>query len=288
MAGTVHSTSLNSFNANHELYHKVRPDFDPVFVKDFFVDLDLATGGKTILELAAGTGKFTHQITNNQLHETNHFVAVEPSQGMLTSFKKNFPDVESKLGSSYDLPLEDNSVDAVIIAQGYHWFADHKSLKELYRVLKPNGKLGLIWNFDTTSTNDNLKLTKADFRISDKDLQETKTWGDAAILAHTFDGEVPQYRKGIWRKSFEGQDYFRTQEEIERLTYNILPFPKSLVYDYWLSRSFITALPEAEKAKLKQQIEDIVAQSDESQFLDEQNIKQFLGTNYYVIPVNKQ
>jgi ubiquinone/menaquinone biosynthesis C-methylase UbiE len=122
----VHSTSLNSFNANHTLYDKLRPEFDPKFVAKFFQSLSL-TKGQAILELAAGTGKFTRELMNHGY--ADELIIVDPSEGMLESFKKNFPALESRIGSSYEIPLDDSSVDSVIVAQGFHWFSDEESLR---------------------------------------------------------------------------------------------------------------------------------------------------------------
>ena len=51
----------------------------------------------------------------------------------------------------------------MIIAQGFHWFADLDSLKEIYRVLKPQGKLGLIWNFDYASTSQDSSVADSEY-----------------------------------------------------------------------------------------------------------------------------
>ena len=42
--------------------------------------------------------------------------------------------------------LPDASVHAVISAQGFHWFANQRSVSEIHRVLIPGGAFGLIWN----------------------------------------------------------------------------------------------------------------------------------------------
>ena len=44
------------------------------------------------------------------------------------------------------LPLADGTVDAVVVAQAFHWFDPDRALAEIDRVLRPGGWLALIWN----------------------------------------------------------------------------------------------------------------------------------------------
>src|SRR5215510_14639686 len=53
---------------------------------------------------------------------------------------------EAKQGSAERIPLADASVDAVVCAQSFHWFANVNALSEIRRILKTGGVLGLIWN----------------------------------------------------------------------------------------------------------------------------------------------
>ena len=45
-------------------------------------------------------------------------------------------------GTADAIPLPDESVDAVVCAQSFHWFATPQALAEIQRILKPGGKLG--------------------------------------------------------------------------------------------------------------------------------------------------
>lgn len=290
----VHPTSLNSFDSNHALYDKVRPEFSPEIVASFFKELSLETPydgskGQKLLELAVGTGKFTKQIVARGWGAPENLTAVEPSSGMLESFRKNFPNIDAREGSSYELPVEDSAYDAVIVSQGYHWFADHNSLKEIYRVLKPGGKLGFIWNFDMIDLgfNKNLKDPKQQLGISDEEIEIAKGWGQTALDAHAYDGDVPQYRKAEWRKSFENQSWFDKNNAVDFFKYSFLPFEKELIYDYWLSRSYITSLPDSEKAVFKKKIDEDIAALKPEQHFDDGKVKQFLGTHYFVIQSTK-
>src|SRR5262249_8570053 len=58
----------------------------------------------------------------------------------------SLPDTPALLGTAEDIPLPDDSVDAVLVAQAWHWFDPERAIKEVARVLRPGGRLGLIWN----------------------------------------------------------------------------------------------------------------------------------------------
>lgn len=230
----VNSLSLNSFNANHELYDRVRPDFDNRAVDILICELGLKEGSK-LLELAVGTGKFTKAIVGKGFD----ILAVEPSTGMLTSFQKNFPDILALEGSSYSLPVEDNSQDGIIVAQGFHWFADVASLKELARVLKPGCKLGLIWNFEDID-----------------DLPEGHWQRSVCEYMWSFTERVPQFHQQTWRNVFdEQQPYFKVPIGEERLHFKReYPINKELLWCSWKSRSYVTAMSPEKQEEVRAQV----------------------------------
>src|SRR5262249_58735779 len=49
-------------------------------------------------------------------------------------------------GKAEELPLPDASADAVVCAQAFHWFDREAALREFARVLRPRGRVGLVWN----------------------------------------------------------------------------------------------------------------------------------------------
>ena len=65
---------------------------------------------------------------------------------MLELLSTSLPDTPALLGTAEDIPLPDNSVDAVLVAQAWHWFDPERAVKEVARVLRPGGRLGLVWN----------------------------------------------------------------------------------------------------------------------------------------------
>lgn len=278
----AHSVAIKSFNSNHFKYDIFRPNFQKPLVDKFLVDLDLMANSKPqtdkkIVELAAGTGKFTANLV--EYGWKDKLTIVEPSEGMLQTFHKNFPEIKTFHGSSYKIPVEDHSIDAVVVAQGFHWFSDLESLKEIHRVLKPHGKFGCIWNFDGASTVHKLPSGDVNY-ILDPSINVPRESLDPAdlIYAHTlqilnlypwyqkvaeyvynYDGAVPQYRKGQWKQLLNENPYFELLG-IENLYFYKLLIEPNNVYDYWLTRSYITSLNDNEKLKFEQELNELVKQ----------------------------
>ena len=122
-------------------YHDARPDY-PAAAVDYLVST-LGIGPQShVLDLAAGTGIFTGQI----LAHCGRVTAVEPSNGMRRVLAGRLPDVEVLDGRDTAIPVAGASVDAVTVAQGFHWFDAPLALAEIHRVLVPGGGLGLVWN----------------------------------------------------------------------------------------------------------------------------------------------
>jgi SAM-dependent methyltransferase len=96
---------------------------------------------RTVLDLAAGTGKLTERV----LELGVDVLAVEP----LDDMRALIPAAAHALpGTAEQIPLPDASVDVVVVGQAFHWFDQAPALAEIARVLRPQGTLGLLWNLD--------------------------------------------------------------------------------------------------------------------------------------------
>lgn len=121
----------------HEDYEHGRPGYP-----DAVVDLVELAPSATVVDLAAGTGKLTRQLVSRFAH----VVAVEPDAGMRRLLVAGCPGVEAIDGTAEETPLPDGSVDAVFVAQAFHWFDNEVALIEMARILRPSGALVVIWN----------------------------------------------------------------------------------------------------------------------------------------------
>ncbi len=96
----------------------------------------------TVLELGAGTGKLTRALV-----DLGHDVhATDPDEQMLARLRDNLPDVRTSVASAEDIPAPDAGYDVVVVAQAFHWFDHDRALPEIARVLKPGGRVALVWN----------------------------------------------------------------------------------------------------------------------------------------------
>lgn len=122
-------------------YDRGRPEYPEEAVAWIAETLDLRAG-RTVLDLAAGTGKLTQML----LATGARVVAVEPLDPMRANIEASLPQVESHAGTAEAIPLAGASVDAATVGQAFHWFDAPVALRELHRVVRPGGGVAALWN----------------------------------------------------------------------------------------------------------------------------------------------
>jgi ubiquinone/menaquinone biosynthesis C-methylase UbiE len=183
--------------------------------------------GTRVLDLAAGTGKLTRLLVASGAD----VVAVEP----LAEMRAGLTGVEALDGIAEAIPLRDASVDAVTVAQGFHWFDGERALAEIHRVLRPGGGLGLIWN-------------RADTRV------EWVARLDEVILSAPWD-DIPRFRRMTWRRPFADTTLFTPLEE--QVFEHAVDADAEAIRARVESISFVARLPEDERAALLARVDEI-------------------------------
>lgn len=128
----------DKFSGKAEAYSKYRPSYPNSLIEWLYEN----TTAENVVDIGAGTGIFTECL----LKKPWHITAVEPNEDMLAYLNKLSSDVEIVKASAESTGLTKNTYDLVTVAQAFHWFDKSLFKKECQRILKPNGKLAVIFN----------------------------------------------------------------------------------------------------------------------------------------------
>ncbi|KXT06260.1 hypothetical protein AC578_9117 [Pseudocercospora eumusae] len=192
----IHSRAQAGF-ANATSYDQHRPTYSADIVQYLLEQVRVAgKKGAKILDLAAGTGKLTEVLARRD--EGYKIIAVEPHDEMrevLAGKKLKGVEVVNGTAESMD-DVKDETVDAVVVGQAFHWFASMSALKEIHRVLQPHGALGLVWNVeDYNNSKEHEASSEWERRAKDLTWQVSEEVGD----------EEPRFRHLQWKKVFDEQ-----------------------------------------------------------------------------------
>jgi SAM-dependent methyltransferase len=228
---SIHATAEAGFGANAARYARGRPDY-PAEVDGWLRDTLRLGPGKTVVDVGAGTGKFTRRLMATGAKVT----AVEPVAAMRAKLTSDLPDVTAVEGTAEAIPLPDGTADAIVCAQAFHWFATAEALAEMRRVLRPGGRLGLIWN------------TKDD----------SVPWVKAAVaVIDPYERDFPRFHSGAWRQVFPAFGFGPLDEQ--RFAHDHVGPPETVIVDRLLSVSFISALPDGEREAVADRLRSLIA-----------------------------
>jgi len=142
----LHPTAAAGFARAADAYERGRPAYPQDAVDHVAAALRLGPGA-VVLDLAAGTGKLTRMLVATGAS----VIAVEPVDAMREILSHSVAGADVRAGAAEAIPAADGSLDAVTVAQAFHWFDAAKALADIHRVLRPGGGLALIWNsFDAS------------------------------------------------------------------------------------------------------------------------------------------
>ena len=220
----IHRAAATGFARSVEAYERGRPGYPAAALEP----LALAPGF-TVLDLAAGSGKLTRPL----LESGATVIAVEPVAEMRAALP---PTAHALDGTAEAIPLADASVDLVTVAQAFHWFDGDTALAEIHRVLRPAGRLALLWNR----------------RVKEAPVNEAI---DAMLVPYR-EG-VPTHDGDRWRAAFERTTLFGALREHDFPQEQMLNADR--LADRVASISFVASLPDGERARVIGAARDLAA-----------------------------
>lgn len=227
----IHEAAARGFEAAVERYQRGRPGYPDDAVA--YLSRELEVGHDTdVIELGAGTGKFTERMVATGAR----VVAIEPVAAMREALVRNCPTVSVLNGTAEQLPVEDASADAAVAAQSFHWFDGDRALPEIHRVLRPRGRLGLIWNARDPASDWSERLT--------------------AIFDRLAGGGAPRYASGRWREPFERTESFGPLHH--QVAYHVHEVSRDTFLDRVLSVSYVASAPEDVQAGVVAEVTEIL------------------------------
>jgi SAM-dependent methyltransferase len=221
-----------NFASVADAYESGRPDYPPAVSGAIGAELELAAGAR-VLDLAAGTGKLTRRLLAGGFD----VVAVEPQASLRAKLAAAVGADRVREGVAEAIPLADGAVDAVTVADAFHWFDQGAALAEMRRVLAPGGGLAL--------------------------LSMAPDWSGASWAAEVGEligalrPEHPHYEGPPWPEVVGAAAGWAAPWEL-RLTRSV-PAEPDRIADYVASMSFIAALDDAEREANLDRVRQIVA-----------------------------
>jgi ubiquinone/menaquinone biosynthesis C-methylase UbiE len=140
-ASEIHEAAAVGFDRAAAAYERARPSYPDDAVAHVVDALGIGPGSR-VVDLAAGTGKFTRLLVPRGAE----LVAVEPVAGMRDQLTAVIDGIEVHDGAAEALPFADETIDAMVCAQAFHWFDQQAALTEIRRVLRPGAGLAVIFN----------------------------------------------------------------------------------------------------------------------------------------------
>jgi ubiquinone/menaquinone biosynthesis C-methylase UbiE len=214
------------------IYERGRPGYPSAVADALAAEFGLDADSR-VLDLAAGTG----QLARLFVPIVGSVVAVEPAASMRHVLARRLPSVETLEGRAERIPLPDQSVDAAVIGNAFHWFDGDAAVRELARVLRPGGGLAVLWNLGLSS--DPPWSPRLDQLV---DELRTKALRPAR-----------ERTSGMWRPALD-----RAQDRFEPLRVSAIahehPLDREAFVSGIASFSFIAAMPDGERDPVLTQV----------------------------------
>lgn len=219
------------FAAVADEYERGRPEYPRAVTGALAGELLLAPGAR-VLDLAAGTGKLSRALLAAGLD----VVAVEPQRELRERLAGAVGAERAHEGLAERIPLQAGSVQAVTVADAFHWFDHAAALAEIARVLAPGGGLAVI-------------TTAVDWSGA--------SWAhELGSLITRLRPEHPQFDGPPWQQALAEDDSWEELREV-RISAEA-PAQLERIADHVASMSWVAAMPARERASTLEHVRGLL------------------------------
>jgi SAM-dependent methyltransferase len=212
-------------------YERGRPDYTAATIGALMAELRLHPGAP-VLDLAAGTGKLTRALLAAGLD----VLAVEPQDALRERLIANVGGERVHEGLAEDIPLPDDAVEAVTVADAFHWFDHARALREIARVLRPGGGLAVIGTIPDWSS---------------------ASWSqEVGSLLADLRPRHPNFDGPPWQESVRADGAWAEPREVHVTC--LQPSSPERIADHVASVSWMAALPERERAEQLARVRELL------------------------------
>lgn len=164
-------TFTERFTSRAAAYAGARPSYPAAAIDALLAGLG-EPAALAVADLGAGTGLSSRAIAARG----PHVFAVEPNAAMRANASAD-PRVRFVAGTAEATTLADRSVDVVAAFQAWHWVDQDAAVREASRILRPRGRLAVVYNEHDTSDPFTAAYATIFSRFSTRDVEGRRAHG---------------------------------------------------------------------------------------------------------------
>jgi ubiquinone/menaquinone biosynthesis C-methylase UbiE len=198
------------FTGLAEVYTRYRPSYPSIAIDAVLAGLPEPVEAVSV---GCGTGICCRLLAERGAR----VIGIDPNEDMLKEAHRQTEaaafEVTYQCADAEDTALPSASYDLVLCAQSFHWFSPHAALEEFHRILRPGGRVALMWNI----RNDTDGFTRRYNKVAHAAQDYSQSHGRIVRRNRTADPTISGHFTGIERLTFRNPQILDEEALIGRV-----------------------------------------------------------------------